>query len=340
METLWFIFLTVLLTVYVVLDGYDLGAGAAHIFVAKTEAERQTVFRTIGPFWDGNEVFLLAAGGTMFAAFPSAYAASFSGFYLPLMFVLWLLIFRGIAIELRSHMDNPLWKQLWDVAFFSASALLAIFFGAALGNVIRGVPLDDKGEFFLSLWTHFGVQGEVGILDWYTILVALLALAALVMHGCFWIVLKASGELAGRARQLAFRAGVATAVLTIPVTAATFWVQPQIANNLKQHSWGAGFPLLALIGLAGALLLRRDELKAFLSSSLYLAGMMCSGAFGVFPYVLPSTRGNGMTATSAAAGAYGLTGALVWWIPGMLLTTGYFVCVYRHFRGKVTAQLH
>src|ERR1022692_2639632 len=177
METTWYCLVAVMIAVYVVLDGFDMGAGIVHLFVARTEGERRAVLGAIGPVWDGNEVWLLAVGGTLYFAFPALYAASFSGFYLPLMIVLWLLILRGISIELRNHIDSLVWKPFWDVVFGGASTLLAIFFGAALGNVVRGVPLDDANEFFLPLWTNFGIGREVGILDWYTVLVAVAAFA-------------------------------------------------------------------------------------------------------------------------------------------------------------------
>src|SRR6266436_6779230 len=155
MQTAWYALVAFMLTAYVVLDGFDLGAGAIHLFIARDDPERRTVLRSIGPVWDGNEVWLIASGGTLFFAFPALYASSFSGFYLPLMVVLWLLILRGISIELRDHIDSPVWKPLWDVVFAGSSALLAVFFGAALGNVVRGAPLDASGEFFLPLWTNF-----------------------------------------------------------------------------------------------------------------------------------------------------------------------------------------
>src|SRR5215471_18556410 len=170
--TVWFCLVAIMIAGYVVLDGFDLGAGIVHLFVARGDAERRQVLRSIGPVWDGNEVWLLAGGGTLFFAFPALYAASFSGFYLPLMVVLWLLILRGISIEFRNHITSPVWHPLWDTVFCFASALLAMFFGAALGNVVRGVPLDASGYFFLPLWTDFSVGQSVGVLDWYTVLIA------------------------------------------------------------------------------------------------------------------------------------------------------------------------
>src|SRR5256714_10373443 len=170
MPTLWFILVTFMLTMYVLLDGFDLGAGAIHLAAAKTDAERRTIIRAIGPVWDGNEVWLIAAGGTLFFTFPLLYASSFSGFYLPLMIVLWLLMLRGVGVELRSHVSDPLWWSFFDFVFSISSLVLAIFFGAAIGNVIRGVPLNSDGYFFEALWTNFRVGANPGILDWYTVL--------------------------------------------------------------------------------------------------------------------------------------------------------------------------
>src|SRR5208337_524574 len=176
MQTVWFCLVAIMIAMYVVLDGFDLGAGAIHFWVAKDDGERQQVIRSIGPVWDGNEVWLLAAGGTLYFAFPALYASGFSGFYLPLMIVLWLLILRGIAVEFRNHIQSPIWIPFWDFVFSMASLLLAVFFGAALGNVVRGVPLDATGYFFEPLWTNFRLGAHTGILDWFTILVGVQAL--------------------------------------------------------------------------------------------------------------------------------------------------------------------
>ena len=158
MEAIWFCLVAVMLAGYVVLDGYDIGAGIVHLLIARSDLERRQILESIGPFWDGNEVWLIAGGGTLYFAFPGLYASSFSGFYLPLMIVLWLLMLRGISIEVRNHIDSPVWKPFWDVIFAGASALLAIDFGAALGNVVRGAPLDSAGDFFLP-------PGRQGVVD-------------------------------------------------------------------------------------------------------------------------------------------------------------------------------
>jgi len=340
METVWFCLVAVMIAMYVVLDGFDLGAGAVHLFVARTDAERRTVLRSIDTVWDGNEVWLLAGGGTLYFAFPALYASSFSGFYLPLMMVLWLLILRGIAIEFREHVQSLVWQPLWDAVFSLASALLAIFFGAALGNVVRGVPLDRAGTFFLPLWTDFTTGKDAGgILDWYTVLVAVAALATLVVHGALWIALKTEGELELRARRTAARAWWGLAALVILITLVSFRIQPHLQASFEARPWGAVFPALAVAGLVGARLMngRLRELGAFLCSCLFILGMLTSVAFGLFPYVLPSNSDAALslTVSNAAAPLYGLQVGLIWFIPGMLLATGYFVYTYRSFSGKV-----
>src|SRR3954469_21282250 len=201
MQTFWFVLVAFMLTGYVVLDGFDLGAGIIHLLVAKTDDERRLVIRAIGPVWDGNEVWLLAAGGTLFFAFPGVYASSFSGFYLPLNMVLWLLVLRAIGIEFRVHLDTRVWCDFFDGLFAIGSLLLAIFFGAALGNVVRGVPLAHDGTFFVPLWTDFRVSSQPGVLDWYTILAGVLALVALSLHGANYIAVKTEGDLQQRARR-------------------------------------------------------------------------------------------------------------------------------------------
>jgi cytochrome d ubiquinol oxidase subunit II len=323
----------------VILDGFDLGAGAIHLFVARTEAERDTVLASIGPVWDGNEVWLIAGGGTLYFAFPTLYSSSFSGFYLPLMMVLWLLILRGIAIEFRNHLRSLVWQPLWDAVFAAASALLAIFFGAALGNVVRGVPLDRSGEFFLPLWTDFTAGKDAGILDWYTLSIAVAALLALTVHGALWVALKTAGDVHRRARTLAKRLWWGLGASVVAITLASFHVQPHLKASYAERPWGYIFPFLALVGLAGMRLLdrRREGLEAFLCSCLFLLAMLVSAAFGLYPYVLPSSGDPALSLTiaNAAAAPYGLRVGLFWFIPGILLTTGYFVYTYRSFAGKV-----
>ena len=331
METLWFWLTAIMITGYVLLDGFDLGAGALHLFLGKTDGERSQILESIGPFWDGNEVWLLAGGGTLFFAFPTLYASAFSGFYLPLMFVLWLLVLRGIAIEARHMMHNALWTPFWDVIFSGASALLIIFFGAALGNVVRGVPLDKNQEFFLPLWTDFQVSANPGILDWYTVLVGLLALAALMQHGALWVAYRTHQPIEARARTAAGRIWYGVAALTVIVTFASHFVRPNLFQNYLTNPAGAAFPLLALGGLFA---IPRTKYP-FLASCAYLAGMLCSVVFSLYPSVLPGIGNEGLTIQNASAPLYGLQIGLVWWIPGFLLALGYAVFLYTRFSGKV-----
>jgi cytochrome d ubiquinol oxidase subunit II len=341
METIWFCLIALMIAMYVLLDGFDLGAGAIHLLVAKTDEERRQVLASIGPVWDGNEVWLIAAGGTLYFAFPALYASSFSGFYLPLMMILWLLILRGTSIEFRNHVKSAVWDPLWDFLFCASSLLLAVLYGAALANVVRGVPLDARGYFFEPLWTNFQISDETGILDWYTILVGVLALLALVMHGGLWVQLKTSGPVSERAARLARQAWWGVTALTAVVTTVTFQVQPQVKENLTTWPWGLIFPLLAVAGLAGVPfeLTKKDERKAFLASCAYLTGMLTSVVFGVYPMVLPARNPLfSLTVTNAKAGAYGLKIGLLWWALGMTLAAGYFTFVYRSFAGKVVVE--
>jgi cytochrome d ubiquinol oxidase subunit II len=331
-----------MIAMYVLLDGFDLGAGAIHLIAARDDRERRTIFRAIGPVWDGNEVWLIAGGGTLFFAFPVLYASSFSGFYLPLIIVLWLLMLRGISIELRGHIGDPMWASFWDAVFFIGSSLLAIFFGAALGNVVRGVPLDADGYFFQPLWTDFNPFSDTpGILDPYTVLIGLLALVTLIVHGSNFIALKTDGDLNARSRKISRRFTYATAVLTVLATAFTFWVSPWLLESFNEKPYGYVLPLIAIGGLVGMILfnLRDDDRAAFLSSGAYIIGMLTSTVFGVYPKVLPAVDpANSLTIYNASASQYGMAVGLVWWSIGMVLAAVYFVVIYRLFRGKVNLE--
>jgi len=254
---------------------------------------------------------------------------------------LWLLILRGTSIEFRNHIKSAVWAPLWDFAFCGSSLLLAVFFGAALGNVVRGVPLDATGYFFEPLWTNFRLGEQTGILDWYTILVGVLALAALVMHGGLWVRLKTTGKTGERAMQLADWAWWVVAGLTALVTAVTFRVQPQVGENFRTWPWGMVFPLLAAGGLVAVriFLAKRNERNMFLASVAYLTGMLTSVVFGMYPMVLPARNpAFSLTVGGAQAGAYGLKVGLIWWTIGMILAAGYFTHVYRSFAGKVSVD--
>jgi len=339
MEIFWFIALTFMLLMYVILDGFDLGAGVIHLFAARENSERRDILRAIGPVWDGNEVWLIAAGGVLYFAFPMLYASSFSGFYLPLMIVLWLLMLRGIGIEFRGHIQNPLWRSFWDGVFSCASILLTIFLGAALGNVVRGVPLNAEGYFFEPLWTTFTVTPQAGILDWFTVLFGLVALFTLTAHGANYVALKTTGEVQRRSRHTAGLATwfvIATSVLALTATSE---IRPSVWDNYFHHPWGFIFPFLGLAGVSGMVFFRarNRDLPAFLSSAAFILGMGSATAFGLFPNVLPASTGPHLSLTvyNTAAGEHGLRVGIVWWSIGMALAAGYFVYLFQSFKGKV-----
>jgi cytochrome bd ubiquinol oxidase subunit II len=342
MGTLWFWIVASMLAVYVVLDGYDLGVGIAYLFVAKTEMERKQALRSIGPVWDGNEVWLLAAGGTLFFAFPLLYASAFSGFYLPLMIVLWLLILRGISIELRGHSVDPLVHTFLDGLFFFSSSVLAIFFGAALANVVRGVPIGKDSYFFLPLWTDWLTGPVPGILDWYTVTGGVLAFIALALHGSLYLALKTEGDMEQRALCWARRLWPAVLALTMLSIPATVVARPNSLENYRTHPIAFLAPLAVIVGLGmiWPALRKRATFIAFLGSCLYLIAMLGGAAAGLYPVLLPSVGGVGpdITIASAVAGEHTLRVGIVWWSFGILLAVLYFCIVNWLFRGKVSQQ--
>jgi cytochrome bd ubiquinol oxidase subunit II len=342
METVWFVIVAVMIAAYVVLDGFDLGAGIIYPIVGKTGDDRRRVLRSIGPVWDGNEVWLLAAGGTLYFAFPQLYASAFSGFYLPLMIVLWLLMLRGIGIELRAHMNNPVWRAFFDVIFSVSSALLAIFFGAALGNVIRGVPLGPDGYFFEALWTNFRLGPHPGILDWYTVTAGVVALITLMAHGALYITLKTDGDVGQRARRVATAVWPVQLALTLISLVATWFVRPSIKENYLAFPVGFLIPIVVFCSLVLMLVWTRrgKEFPAFLASCCYITGMLVGAVFALYPVVLPASTdpAYSLTIHNAAAAHHGLTVGLIWWTLGMILSVGYFVYIYWMFRGKVQLE--
>ena len=340
MGFVWFWLVAAMLVAYVVLDGFDLGVGILHLFLARNEQERQLMLRTIGPVWDGNEVWLMASGGTLYFAFPLLYASAFSGFYLALMIVLWLLIMRGCAIELRMQIPMGVWKSFFDGLFFFSSALLAIFFGAALANVIRGVPIQADGYFFLPLWTNWQIGVEPGILDWYTVMGGVMAFVALAVHGALYLAVKTEGDLQQRAREAGRKLWVVLLLLTIMSLPASVIARTDMLNNYRNYPVLFIVPLMVLLSLLGIIYFIRKsaDRNAFACSCAYLAIMLVGAAIGLYPRLLPATTGaaNDITVENALSGPHTLHVGLIWWSFGMLLAVGYFIFVYRMFRGKVS----
>lgn len=331
MIDLWYVLVSLMFAAYVVLDGYDLGAGILHLTVAKTPEERKAVVGSVAPYWDGNEVFLVAGGATLYLAFPRLFPTFFSGFYLPLMMVLWLLALRALGIEMRHKLDHPLWNTLWDGGFFLASALLVFVFGAALGNVVRGVDVREDGSFFAPLWTDLTVGERVGILDWYTVLIGLTALAVTAHHGALWLSWRAP-LVAERSKVVAARLHPIAVGLAVLASLVTFKVQPHIVPELTAHPWTIVFPIAAVAGAVGARLFakRGEDARAFGASCALVAGLFGCAVAGIHPYgLIARDPARSMLAESLAADPYAMKVALMWWLPGMGLVVAYFVFVHR-----------
>jgi cytochrome d ubiquinol oxidase subunit II len=342
MGAIWFWIVAVMLAAYVVFDGFDIGVGILYPFLARTDQDRSIMLRSIGPVWDGNEVWLLAGGGTLYFAFPLLYASAFSGFYLPLMIVLWLLIGRGIGIELRAQVDNHVWRRFFDGLFSLSSVLLAIFLGAALANVIRGVPIGADNYFFLPLWTNWRVGPQPGILDWYTVIGGVVALIALALHGGLYLAMKASGGLEQRAARFNLFLWIALCAITLISLPATMLVRPGTLDRYTQHPIAFAIPVVVVLSLAAIRLFssRHQELPAFLSSCAYLVFMLVGAATGLYPTLLPSSSdaGRDITIAKALSGPYATHVGLIWWSLGTLLAIGYFCVSYGMMRGRVSPQ--
>jgi cytochrome bd ubiquinol oxidase subunit II len=335
-NTVWFIVLAFMLTGYAVLDGFDLGVGAVHLLLGRNREERARLIDAIGPVWNGNEVWLLAAGGSMVAAFPHLYAASFSGFYLPLMMVLWLLLGRGLGIEFRHQVHHPMWHDAWDVAFSVASLLLALLFGVALGNVLHGVPFESSGEF----------RGTFTLLlNPFSILAGLLSVATLALHGSWWAALKTDGALQLRARRFGAVLWWVSLALLAATIAASFLVRPDFTRNFIAHPWLIVWPLITATGAALSYVGRRtnDDRRAFVGSATYIAGILASVAAGLYPVLLPARPGSagaGLDIYNAASAASSLHTALMIYLVGISIVAIYQINIYRIWRGKAGQEYH
>jgi cytochrome d ubiquinol oxidase subunit II len=328
-----------MLATYAVLEGASIGTGMLQYVVGKTDAERRMVIAAIGPLWSWNEVWLVSFGATLFMAFPTVFAASFAGFYLAFFLVLWALIVRGMAIEVSGHLDDPMWRTAWHVAFVAANIVLAILIGAALGNLARGVPLGADGKCSMAFFTHFGVRGDVGILDWYTISLAIFFAATFAAHGATALVLKTEGVLNSRSLALAQRLWMLVPALAILVSVETWFVRSDLLSGMVHQpiAWLGLLMSLAGLGTVWTGLRFRREPQAAIGSSAFIAGLIAAGSAGSFPVMLRSTLGDNysLTAYQSAAGGYGLAVAAVWWPLALTLSIGYFAFVYWHYRGKV-----
>ncbi len=334
MNIVWFWTLGVMLTAYAVLDGYDLGVGALHLWLARGNEERRVVLNAIGPVWNGNEVWLIAAGGMMVVSFPKVYASGFSGFYLALMVVLWLLILRGVSIEFRGQIDHELWRAFWDAGFCIGSLLIALLLGVALGNVLRGLPIRADGYF----------QGTFTLLlNPYSLLTGILSLVVLTWHGCNYLRVKTEVDLLLRARCWSARLWSVVVLLVIAATAATLTLGPAMGRNFRLHPLALVFPLFTLIGLIGGFLCRREHDRgAFWSSTAVIVGLLTSAATTAFPNLLGSTLdpSYSLTIYNAASSPHALRVSFIANIVGMIAVVVYSTYVHRTFSGKVKLGDH
>jgi cytochrome d ubiquinol oxidase subunit II len=342
MAEFWFAALATTLIAYSVLDGFDFGAGALTLFLGRTEAERRAVIAAIGPFWDGNEVWLIATGGILFLAFPSVLAQAFPAFYLALFLVLWCLVLRGIAMEVRSHVGDPLWRSFWDVLLALSSALLALLFGVALGNVVRGVPIGAGPSFTLAFFTDFLPTGDVGLLDYYTVSVGAFALVALLSHGAAFLVYRTGGALRDRARHLERRLWMVAGALFVVVTIETAFVRPGLFSSLVARPPAWVFTALAIGGvITGARAHSRgQDALGFMSSSAVLAGLLGATAAALFPTLLHSTLdpARSVTAEQALGAPYGLGVAIIWWPIAFAIALTYLAFAFRANQEKLRSD--
>ncbi len=319
-----------MLTVYTLLDGYDLGIGAMSLVLAKTRSERTAMVESIGPFWSGNEVWLVAAGGTLFALFPRVYAVSFSGFYLPFIVVLWLLMFRGIAIELRESLPGNVWLDFWDTAFSLSSLLLILLFGVAFGNLVRGLPLNGDGYF---------VGTFSSLLNPYAVAVGMLAVVALAQHGLAYLAANIDGQLGERALRLAGRVWWAVLVVFIAVTAATVvHYRAQFPGTPLAFTAGT-IAFLALL----AMRFRRARERATLTfrmSLLFLAGLLVAASATMYPYLIRPYSGppGGLTIFNAAPPPAALAVSLAITIAGLIAVAAYSIFVHRQMPARVAVR--
>lgn len=326
----WFVLLAILLIGYAILDGFDLGVGILHPFVANSDHERRLVMNSIGPLWDGNEVWLVTFGGALFAAFPEAYATVFSGFYLPFMLLLCALILRAVSLEFRSKVHSPTWRRVWDVLFFVGSTLATFLYGVAVGNMMLGVPLDAHHEFIGSIG---------GLLNPYSLAVGVMAIAAFALHGSIYLHLKTEGAFQQRIRPVMWGTFLVFATLYVGISSWTALSVPRAHTTLNQYPllWIVpALNLLAVLNIPRAIY-HRNEGYAFFSSSCMIAAFVFLFITALFPFLVPASNDplNSLTIVNAASSQKTLGIMLLFAIIGMPCVLAYSCMIYWTFRGKV-----
>lgn len=329
LNTIWFFLIGILLVGYAILDGFDLGVGALHLLV-KDDTERRIMLNSIGPVWDGNEVWLVTGGGALFAAFPHVYATVFSGFYTALMILLFMLIFRAVAIEFRSKRPMKWWRQMWDVAFSVASILIAFLAGVAVGNLITGIPLNAEKEFIGNFWT---------LINPYTLLVGITTVALFMMHGAIYSVMKTEGELHDKLRGWINNSIIFFIICYITTTMATLVYYPHMVQHFKEVP---ALFILAILNMLAIANIPREISKgrdffAFLSSCASIAALLSLFAFGLFPnFVIASNNPEfSLNIYNAASSQKTLNIMLIIALIGVPFVLAYTISIYWIFRGKV-----
>jgi len=330
LPSIWFLLVGVLFMGYAVLDGFDLGVGALHLF-SRGDTERRLMINSIGPVWDGNEVWLVTAGGALFAAFPEVYATVFSGFYLAFIFFVFALIFRAVAIEFRSKQPMAWWRSAWDVSFSVASVVASLLLGVALGNLARGIPLAANHEYAGTF---------LGLVNPYALLVGFTTLALFTMHGNIYVLVKTDGDLRDRARRWARWTIGSFVVLYLATTLVTLLTQPHLARPFERQPLLAVIPVLTLVAVANVPreVFRGREVRALLSSSVATVGLLTLFGMGLYPNLVLSTSdpATSLGVYNASSSPGTLTIMLIIAGIGMPLVVTYTVAIYHIFRGKVS----
>jgi cytochrome bd ubiquinol oxidase subunit II len=329
LNTIWFFLVGILLTGYAILDGFDLGAGALHL-MTKSDEERRTVLNSIGPVWDGNEVWLVTAGGALFAAFPEVYATVFSGFYIAFMMLLFVLIFRAVAIEFRSKHLSKRWRASWDIAFSISSILIALLMGIALGNIITGIPLGSDKEFTGTF---------TGMIKPYTVLIGITTVALFMMHGAIYLAMKTEGVLQAKVKSWVNNTIIFFVICFVTATMATLIYYPNMVNHFKEN------PALFLIAVLNMFAIanvpreihKEREFRAFFSSSASIALLMVLFAIGIFPNIVLSSPNieNSLNIYNAASSQKTLGIMLIMALIGMPFVIAYTAIIYKVYKGKV-----
>lgn len=364
LKLIWWVFIGVLLIGFAIMDGFDMGVTAILPFVGKTDEERRVIINTVGPVWEGNQTWLITAGGAIFAAWPLVYAAAFSGLYVALLLVLFALFFRPVGFDYRSKLEDTRWRNAWDWGLFAGGFVPALVFGVAFGNLLLGLPFhfDETIRPFYtgSFW---------GLLNPFALLCGVVSLTMLVMHGAIYLQLKSSGDVSERAGRFAKIAGM---ICLAAFAAAGFWVAKGLSgfvitsipdvnlgmnplvktvetmpggwlNNYQQYSWMMAAPALGFIGILLAILFagRKCEKSAFLSSSIAIAGIILTAGFSMFPFVMPSSTHPNSSLTIWDATSSKLTLQIMFFVTIVFLPIimAYTAWVFRVLRGKVTVEL-